>query len=104
MLKQLVVTAFKSPFKLFAICMVLYMAAHSFFVAIFLLVGTVVWIKKSVNAKANPDASASNLKAVAASQPQPHVAAVPQKEEPTPIKRRYAKSAVVVPLKTGADD
>jgi hypothetical protein len=57
------------------------------------------WIKRSIKA-AMKEEKVDDTKATA-----PAVAApAPADDNVTPIKRHYAKSAVVVPLKTGTDD
>ena len=92
--------------KLLAASFLLYIASQSFFVAIFLVLAVGTFIKRkfsksksdsaSHDAKNAPAAAAPNHAAVVPPQPQPVQAAVP--------KRQYARSAVVIPLKTGTDD
>lgn len=91
--------------KLLAASFLLYIASQSFFVAIFLVLAVGTFIKRKIskskesdshNAKNAPAATAPNQAAVVQPQPQPMQPAVPQ--------RQYARSAVVIPLKTGTDD
>jgi hypothetical protein len=100
---QFVVKVTQSPLSFLAVCFGLWFAAHSFFAA--LLVGFIVvkWVKKSIHNAMRSEPDASEAKA-------PATPAASQKAEGSPpapvipIKRQYAKSAVVVPLKTGTDD
>ncbi len=92
--------------KLLAASFLLYFAAQSFFVAIFVMLAVGTYIKKKISkaksdsapldAKNAPAAAVPSQSAAVPPQPQPIQAAVP--------KRQYAKSAVVIPLKTGTDD
>lgn len=106
MLKLLVIKAFKSPFALAAVCFVLYLAAHSFLVGVFVAFSAFVWTNKSIQAKLKSESAASEMKGV-----NPTVVTVPSKASgepqipvPTSIRRQYAKSAVVIPIKTGTDN
>ncbi|CAE6962306.1 hypothetical protein R70199_07412 [Paraburkholderia domus] len=101
---QFVNRATRSPLSFLMVCIGLYFAAHSFFAS--LLVGYIVfmWIKKSIRDAQRADAEASDAKAApAAATPQPKVDESATATV-TPIKRQYAKSPVVAPLKTGTDD
>jgi len=106
MIKLLVTKAFSSPFALLAVCFALYLAAHSFFVGIFVAVVAFAWIKKSVLTKQTSEDAPKEAKAgvVAEVSMQPKAAVEPQTPTATPIRRQYAKSAVVMPLKTGTDN
>jgi len=97
--KQLVLKAMKSPGWLVAVCFALWFAAHSFFAFLFVSFTVAVWIKRSIKA-ALKEEKVEDAKAPA------HVVVTPAAaaDNVTPIKRQYAKSAVVVPLKTGTDD
>jgi H+/gluconate symporter-like permease len=92
--------------KLFAASFLLYIASQSFFVAIFLVLAVGTYIKKRISrfkpdgaphdARTAPASAAPTQSAVVPPQPQPIQTAVP--------KRQYAKSAVVIPFKTGTDN
>ncbi|MFL9912000.1 HMG-box domain-containing protein [Paraburkholderia sp. RL17-337-BIB-A] len=102
--KQFVLKATQSPLSFLAVCFALWFAAHSFFAALFVGVIVVMWVKKSIHNAIKTETDTSDAKApptAAASQPKAEESiAVPV----TPIKRQYAKSPVVVPLKTGTDN
>jgi hypothetical protein len=106
MMKPLVVKAFKSPFALLAVCFVLYLAAHSFFVGVFVAFVIFAWIKKSVLMKLKNEGASNDPKAAVppAVPSQPKAATESQAPVVTPIRRQYAKSAVVLPIKTGTDN
>ncbi|MBC8640732.1 hypothetical protein IAG25_28345 [Caballeronia sp. EK] len=97
--KQLVLKAMKSPGWLVAVSFALWLAAHSFFAFLFVLFVVFSWIKRSIKS-ALKEEKVEDAKAPA------HAAAVlaTADDNVTHIKRQYAKSAVVVPLKTGTDD
>ncbi|WP_250518916.1 hypothetical protein [Caballeronia sp. ATUFL_M1_KS5A] len=97
--KQLVLKAMKSPGWLVAVCFALWLAAHSFFAFMFVSFVVFSWLKRSIKA-ALKEEKADDSKAPAHAV----VAPAPADANVTPIKRQYAKSAVVVPLKTGTDD
>ena len=92
---RLVLKAMKSPGWLVAVCFALWLAAHSFFAFMFVSFVVFSWIKRSIKA-AMKEEKVEDTKGTA------HAVAAPAPV--TPIKRQYAKSAVVVPLKTGTDD
>ena len=97
--KQLVSKAIKSPGWLFAVCFALWFAAHSFFAFLFVSAAVATWIKRSIKPSSKEEATEEAKAAkVAVSAP------APADEKVTPIRRQYAKSAVVIPLKTGTDD
>jgi hypothetical protein len=103
--KQLVYMAVKSPAKLVAVCFALWFAAHSFFAAIFVFLVCAAWVKKSISAALKSDANANEVKEAPAASPAAPVSTAEIQTQPaTPIKRQYAKSAVVVPFKTGTDN
>ncbi|MBN3754298.1 hypothetical protein G3N95_15200 [Paraburkholderia sp. Tr-20389] len=101
---QFVAKATRTPLSFLLVCIGLYFAAHSFFAALFVGYLVFMWIKKSIRDAHRADVEASDAKA-------PSAAATPQAKPDenvtatvTPIKRQYAKSPVVAPLKTGTDD
>jgi hypothetical protein len=100
--KQLVESAIKSPFKFLAVCFALWFAAHSFFAALFVGVVALTMVKKSLKAARRGEHEPHEAKVPAAPATAKVVESVAQPA--TPSKRQYAKSAVVVPLKTGTDD
>ncbi|MGF6637119.1 hypothetical protein [Paraburkholderia sp. MM6662-R1] len=101
--KQFVMKATQSPLSFLAVCFGLWFAAHSFFAALF--VGFVVyrWIKASIRNAMKDEKEASDATAATSATAQPQAEAV-KAAAVTPIKRQYAKSPVVVPLKTGTDE
>jgi hypothetical protein len=116
MLKLLFKDALKTPWKLLALCFVIYLASLSIIVLIFLGFLAAHWIRKTIQqqtkalaaaeAEANRAGSAPPVVPVA-----PAVttvasvtpAAAPDAPQPTP-KRQYAKSAVVIQFRTGTRD
>jgi hypothetical protein len=101
--KQFVTKATQSPLSFLTVCFALWFAAHSFFAA--LLVGFVafVWVKKSIRdaMRAEPDANDAKAPPAATSSPKAEESpAAPA----TSIKRQYAKSPVLVPVRTGTGD
>lgn len=104
MLKLLVSKATQSPLSFLAICFGLWFAAHSFFGA--LLVGFIALerIKKSIRKAKRDEPETSDAKSPATAAASQQTGGESQAASVTPIKRQYAKSAVVVPLKTGTDD
>lgn len=101
---QPVSKATRSPLSFLLVCIGLYFAAHSFFAALFVGYMVFVWIRKSIREAHRADVETGDAKASPA-------AATPQAKPDenvtatvTPIKRQYAKSPVVAPLKTGTDD
>jgi hypothetical protein len=105
MLKLLFIKAFKSPIALLAVCCVVYLAAHSFFVGVFVAVAVFAWIKRSVLSKKKDEDASNDSKAVvpAAVPLQPKAVAETHAPLVTPIRRQYAKSAVAIPIKKGTD-
>ncbi|MBN3785693.1 hypothetical protein [Burkholderia sp. Ac-20353] len=112
MLKFLFQNAIKSPFKLFAICMVVYLATMSFFVAGLLALLAGSWLRTEIakqrkameEAQAAERAEAAEAAKLATQRVAQATAAAANDDvaNTTPPKRRYAKSAVVRPLKTGS--
>ena len=124
MLKVLLKDAIKTPGKLLALCFVMYLASLSFFVAGFLALLAARWLHKTMQQKAKAN-EAAEAEAEAARVEAEKLAAASRAAqaakatdvtasvasatsaandttaaEPT-SNRRYAKSAVVIPLKTG---
>lgn len=114
MLNLLIKDVIKSPGKLLALCLVVYLASMSFFVCLFLGALGARWLHKKAKAleavereaareladKAREHAQPEAQKGAASKAPAPAASAVE-----TPPKRQYAKSAVVIPLKkTGTRD
>ncbi|MFC0403148.1 hypothetical protein [Paraburkholderia rhizosphaerae] len=106
MLKLLLKDAIKSPFRLLALCMAVYLAATSFFVGLFVAVLAVRFVvkfmKEKAKAIATEAADAARAEAAIPVMPvSPAVTATPEAAvEPTPAPQ-YAKSAVIIPFRTG---
>jgi flagellar biosynthesis component FlhA len=113
MLKLLFKDAIKTPGKLLALCLVVYLATISFFVLGFVLLLAARWLQKHMQQKAKAleaaEAEAAKAKVTRTETAQPVVAAALKVAAaandnvavaPAP-KRQYAKSAVVIPFKTG---
>ncbi|MGF6851157.1 hypothetical protein [Paraburkholderia sp. CI3] len=121
MLKVLFKDGFKTPGKLLALCLVVYLATISIVVAGFLILLAVSWVKFEMKKKAKAieadeaDAEAARIEteklaaaaraadaAKARTAPVAHATAAANDPavKPAPIKQ-YAKSAVIVPFKTG---
>jgi Na+-transporting methylmalonyl-CoA/oxaloacetate decarboxylase gamma subunit len=101
--KQFLMKATSAPLWFFAVCFALWFAMHSFFAALFVLYAAYRWIKSSIRKAIKEEKEASDATAAAPAAVKPQVETV-QAAAATPIKRQYAKSPVVVPLKTGTDD
>jgi large-conductance mechanosensitive channel len=99
MQKHLVSKAMNLPGWLVAVCFALWLAAHSFLVFMFVSFAVFLWIKRSIKATMREE-KVEETKGTA------HTVAAPTPADVNimPIKRQYAKSAVVVPFKTGTDD
>lgn len=109
MLKLFLANALKSPGRLLALCVVIYIASHSFFVGLF-VVGLVIAairseIRKKVKAAEAQQAEAKQAEAeqlrsdlAKAQSEKTEIPAEPVKPAPA---REYAKSAVVIPFRTG---
>ncbi|MDQ7980359.1 hypothetical protein QYH69_24275 [Paraburkholderia sp. SARCC-3016] len=106
MLKLLLRNATTSPGKVLAVCLVLYLASMSFFVGIFVAVLAVRFFIQTMKKKAKEleaaDAEAARSEAARPVVPAAPVAAAMPEESvsPAPV-RQYAKSAVVIPFRTG---
>jgi uncharacterized protein YdaU (DUF1376 family) len=125
MLKLLLKDAIKSPGKLLALCIVMYLASLSFFVAGFLVLLAARWIHKTMKqkvkaietAEAEAEAEAARIEAeklaaaakaaqatkatVAAANVASATGAANDNTAEPMSTPRYAKSAVVLPFKTG---
>ncbi|HKR42211.1 MAG TPA: hypothetical protein VJU59_21480 [Paraburkholderia sp.] len=116
MRKLFVEDVLKSPGKLLALCFIVYLAATSFFVGIFLCFVAVRWFRKQLVLKAKAleaaDAEAARERANEAREQALNTAtanaaaqASPTPVTQTPPARQYARSAVVIPMKkTGTHD
>jgi hypothetical protein len=124
MLKVLFKDSIKAPGKLLALCFVMYLASLSLFVAGFLVLLAIRWLHKTMQQKAKAIEAAkvetevarveaaklaAASRAAQAAKPTAVTASVASATtaandataaEPT-SNRRYAKSAVVIPFKTG---
>jgi len=103
MRKSSVMSVIKSPVQVAAVCYVVYLASSSFFVMLLLLIGGAAYAQKylrnvvrrtkdDVKEPATQDAEVE------------HRANAVSPVEPTPIRKKYAKSAVVIDIKTGTRD
>ena len=102
--KQFVMRATRSPASFLAVCFALWLAAHSFFAAMFVSFVALMWAKKAIRDASKAEDEAGDAKAATvAATAQPKAEPTPAASV-TPIKRQYAKSAVIVPFKTGTDD
>jgi hypothetical protein len=106
MLKLLLKNAIRSPFKLFAACMVVYLAATSFFVGLFVAVLFARFVMQTMKKKAkeleSAAADAARAEAVKPVVPaSPAQVASPEDAVASAPVRQYAKSAVVIPFRTG---
>ncbi|MFL9995243.1 hypothetical protein PQR34_32400 [Paraburkholderia sediminicola] len=113
MLKPLFKDAIKTPWKLLALCLVVYLATLSLVVLIFVGFLAGHWLRKTIQQKTKAlEAAEAEAKRAEAATPivpaAPVVATVtpanpavaPAAAQPIP-KRQYAKSAVVIPFRTG---
>ncbi|XUW93250.1 hypothetical protein OH764_34550 (plasmid) [Burkholderia sp. M6-3] len=98
--KLFLMKATRSPMLFFATCFSLWFAMHSFFAALFVGFVAYQWVKTSIRKTMKDDKESSDKGSATSATPQPQAEAVPTASV-TPIKRQYAKSPVVVPLKTG---
>ncbi|MBN3776571.1 hypothetical protein G3O06_03200 [Burkholderia sp. Ac-20345] len=104
MLKSLFSGAFKSPGKFLALCLVLYIAAHSIFVTLAVVIAAFHHFKSG--AKSGPRSSErENADRHNVDDAQQHakrdhaVATRSDVQAPPAPQRQYAKSAVVIPMK-----
>ncbi|MGQ7932225.1 hypothetical protein [Paraburkholderia sp. D1E] len=111
MLKLLLKDATKTPWKLLALCLVVYLATLSLVVFIFVAFLAGHWLRKTIQQKTKALEAAEAKRAEAATPVVPAAPAVatvtpanpavaPAAAQPAP-KRQYAKSAVVIPFRTG---
>ncbi|MBU6486220.1 MAG: hypothetical protein KGQ57_00155 [Burkholderiales bacterium] len=109
MLNLLFKDLIKAPGKLLAVCVILYLATMSFLIAFFLVALAARWVQTEMKKKAKAaEAAAAEAARAEAAKPAavaPNVvpvAAVPAAAPAAPMpQRQYAKSAVVIPFKTG---
>lgn len=116
MLKLLFKDAIKTPWKLLALCLVAYLASMSVIVFIFLALLGCQWVRSTIqkNARALASAGTESNRTEPASPVTPVTPATATVACPTPAasvgvspstpKRQYAKSAVVIPFRTGTRD
>ncbi|WP_063553393.1 hypothetical protein [Burkholderia territorii] len=108
MLKSLFSGAYKSPFKLLALCLAAYIAAHSIIVALLMAGAAYNHFKNSaknasrqherdsdVRQEADESLRQANRSSVATVHSDAKASIVPQ--------RQYAKSAVVIPIKASSN-
>lgn len=109
MLKLLLANALRSPGRLLALCVVIYIASISFFVGLFVVVLVIAAVRSEIKKKLKAaEAQATETKQAEAEQLRSDFAkAQSEKTEvpaepgkPAPV-REYAKSAVVIPFRTG---
>jgi hypothetical protein len=103
MRKSSVKSIIKSPIQLAAVCYMVYLASSSFFVMVLLLIGGAAYAKKILRDAVR--GTKDDVKEPAAHESEDELqasAVVPV--EPTPIRKKYAKSAVVIDIKTGTRD
>jgi hypothetical protein len=101
--KLFLMKATRSPMWFFAACFGLWFAVHSFFAALFVGFVAYQWVKASIRKTMKDEKESSDKSSATPATAQPQAEAVPTASV-TPIKRQYAKSPVVVPLKTGTDE
>jgi len=113
MLNLLIKDVLKSPGKLLALCLVVYLASMSFLVSLFLALAVggkfVQMLKRKAKALEAAEAEAERARAeaerLAAVEAQKRTAAATVQPAPAAPTRQYAKSAVVIPMKrTGTHD
>ncbi|HXI88906.1 MAG TPA: hypothetical protein VNO24_02720 [Blastocatellia bacterium] len=101
--KQFLMKATRSPTSFLAVCFALWLAAHSFFAALFVGFLAIKWIRSAIRDALKDEKETSDTTPATPTTAKPQAEAVPTAAV-TPIKRQYAKSPVVVPLKTGTDE
>ncbi|MEI5998502.1 hypothetical protein H3V53_15175 [Paraburkholderia bengalensis] len=101
--KQFLMKATRSPMSFLAVCFALWLAAHSFFAALFVGFLAIKWIRSAIRDALKDEKETSDTTPATPTTAKPQAEAVPTAAV-TPIKRHYAKSPVVVPLKTGTDE
>lgn len=102
MLKPFLLKAAKNPVRLFALVLVAYMALHS--VAVWFILGVVGWAFIQHRAKHAHHMKRDHVDRDPEPQEVTESVAADPVAEPTPIRKKYAKSAVVVDIKTGTED
>ena len=93
----------KSPIQLAAVCYMVYLASSSFFVMVLLLIGGAAYGKKVLRDVVHGTKDDAKDVATHESEAEHRAHAVPP-AEPTPIRKKYAKSAAVIDIKTGTRD
>ncbi|MCC8397264.1 hypothetical protein LJ656_32335 [Paraburkholderia sp. MMS20-SJTR3] len=101
--KQFLMKATRSPMSFLAVCFALWLAAHSFFAALFVGFLAIPWIRTAIRDALKDERETSDTTPASSTTAKPQAEAVATAAV-TPIKRQYAKSPVVVPLKTGTDE
>ena len=105
MLKLLLKDLVRSPARLLAVCLVIYLATMSFFVAVFLAVIAGRYIRNALIQKAHAvhaaAAEAARAEVSVATPPAPAKAVPIEEPAVAALTRQYAKSAVVIPFRTG---
>jgi len=104
MLKSLFSGAFKSPGKFLALCLALYIAAHSIIVTVFVVLAAINHFRSGAKNAPRPAArdSADGQEVENASQQTKRgqgVVARPDVQVPPTPQRQYAKSAIVIAMK-----
>jgi hypothetical protein len=96
----------RSPVKLFLLCLVLYLASRSFFVAGALMLMAIGYVRGLIRQQAKE--TMARAKAESDAEASRSVATPPAKQAPIATgssgpqpQREYAKSAVILPFKTG---
>lgn len=101
-MESFVNNAFKRPFKLFMLCMVLYMASQSFVVGTFVSIVGISYLWHRFTGRSNVVPAAPKV-----SMPEQSVKSKPQAEhqQAEPPEQSYERSAVVTPFRrTGTHD
>lgn len=104
MLQSLISGAFKSPGKFLALCFAVYLAAHSNLVFVFLVIAGFAYFKnraKTARRESDRDAADRHDRDESPRHANHAHAAPAHSDVQTPItpQRKYAKSAVVIPMK-----
>jgi hypothetical protein len=100
MLMSLSKQVLRSPVKLFLLCLVLFMAAQSFFVALVLGLLVVGYVKGLIRQQAKDAMAKAKAEEPVAATPAQQAPAATRTVEPQ-SQREYAKSAVVIPFRSG---
>ncbi|TDA45578.1 hypothetical protein [Burkholderia pyrrocinia] len=108
MLKSLFSGAFKSPVKFLALCLAVYIAAHSIIVALSMLGAAYNHFKNGAKNTSRQSERDSADRHDADESPRhanrsPVAAVHPNVQAPAAPQRQYAKSAVVIPIKASSN-